>query len=183
MTTSVARRLRLGHPADGCRARAADRAERRQEARAPARFRRTGGRSTKAEPLASTQKIGVRFPLPAPIFLFSRRRLSDQDAGPSNRKVGVRIPSAGPFPLRLTAGRCTLNAEIVVRIHEGEPPRRYPECVPGRGGCPPAKCPRSAASRACPDLPTMMRNPGKPGLRGGKRHCCRYASPAAGVCL
>ena len=24
-------------------------------------------------------------------------------------------------PLRLTAGRCTLDAEIVVRIHEGEP--------------------------------------------------------------
>jgi hypothetical protein len=26
-------------------------------------------------------------------------------------------------PLRPTAGRCTLNAEIVVRIHEGEPDR------------------------------------------------------------
>ena len=30
---------------------------------------------------------------------------------------------AGAFPLRLTAGRRTLNAAIVVRIHEGEPTR------------------------------------------------------------
>ena len=33
----------------------------------------------------------------------------------------VQIPQVGPFPLRLTAGYRTLNAKIVVRVHEGEP--------------------------------------------------------------
>ena len=51
-----------------------------------------------------------------------------------------------PFPLRPTAGHCTLNAEIVVRIHEGEPTRfvvpprdaraRRDRCVSHRRGSP-----------------------------------------------
>src|ERR1700737_1208390 len=46
------------------------------------------------------------------------------DARHSSEVTRVQIPQIGPFqlfPLRLTAGCRTLNARIVVRIHEGEP--------------------------------------------------------------
>lgn len=71
----------------------------------------------------------VRFPLPAPSCL----RLAAQDARLSSGTTRVQIPQVAPirpclderslFPLRLTAGCRTLNAAIVVRIHEGEPTR------------------------------------------------------------
>ena len=85
----------------------------------------------------------VRFPLPAPTCL----RLAAQDSRLSSGTTRVQIPQAGPnppslklrranrqpvearsakigfVPLRLTAGCRTLNAAIVVRIHEGEPTR------------------------------------------------------------
>ena len=85
----------------------------------------------------------VRFPLPAPACL----RLAAQDSRLSSGTTRVQIPQAGPnppslklrranrqpvearsakigfVPLRLTAGCRTLNAAIVVRIHEGEPTR------------------------------------------------------------
>ena len=101
------------------------------------------GRSSTVEPLASTQKMRVRFPLPAPACL----RLAAQDSRLSSGTTRVQIPQAGPnppslklrranrqpvearsakigfVPLRLTAGCRTLNAAIVVRIHEGEPTR------------------------------------------------------------
>ena len=48
-------------------------------------------------------------------------RLAAQDARLSSEVTRVQIPQVGPFPLRLTAGCRTLNATIVVRIHEGEP--------------------------------------------------------------
>ena len=55
-------------------------------------------------------------------------RLAAQDARLSSEVTRVQIPQVGPlhkraFPLRLTAGYRTLNARIVVRIHEGEPMR------------------------------------------------------------
>src|SRR5215470_16381227 len=60
-------------------------------------------------------------------------RLAAQDARLSSEVTRVQIPQVGPFqltafPLRLTAGYRTLNAKIVVRVHEGEPPPPIGAC-------------------------------------------------------
>ncbi len=75
-----------------------------------------------------------RCPLHAPRIMLPSS--SGPGSPPFKRTTRVQIPQAAPlkpFPLRLTAGCRTLNAAIVVRIHEGEPlpfRRRPPERSP-----------------------------------------------------
>ncbi len=86
----------------------------------------TRGRSSTAEPLASTQTMRVRLPLPAPCCLRLLARIPAFQAGgtgsiPVGSANSMVRRETGLVPRRLTAGHCTLNAGIVVRIHAGEP--------------------------------------------------------------
>jgi hypothetical protein len=134
---------------------------------------RSCGRSSTAEPLVSTQKMRVRFPLPAPIPRSCCLRLAAQDPRPSSGQRGFKSrrqrhsSALQPFPLRPTAGCRTLNAAIVVRIHEGEPlsVRRLPpeHCTPGR---------RSSAVRAA-----LSYGEGRL-FKSTRRHQCGGSVPA-----
>jgi hypothetical protein len=80
-----------------------------------------------------------RYPQAAPLlFLRLRMSFSENRPPPSGQESaftrvsrrampeGRLFPGHALFPLRLTAGCRTLNAVIVVRIHEGEPEFRMP---------------------------------------------------------